>query len=404
MQRALFAILLLLAAAPGFAVNVYNVSDYASPQAAIDAAKAAGGGLVHFPCGTTTVSSGLIVYAAGITLEGCGPGGTVLQASFATGNIISLGNTTTAYSPCGGVRDMTINSSVTRTGGYAIAVAGCEQGVLENLRIQTAGGHGLHFSDGTGQLAAIFTVRSVDIEIQGAFTAIQIDGSNDRYLSQLWLRGNLAAGSRGIVVTESGGDWFKDIEAVQFEIGVSLAPPAAKFVGWINFDNVLADTNTLYGFQYTGSGTLSGISCMRCWSATNGISTVNGRGFRIERGTGLTFTDPRVINNGGHGFEATSTPGDISISGGIFTGNCVASGCTSGLAHGIVMDGTHGFRISGVRSGQTVGQGNKQGYGIFLNTGCDNYIVTGNDTRTNVTGGIRDVPGPAASRLTNNNL
>jgi hypothetical protein len=397
-------LVVLGSASPTLGVNVYNVSDYASPQAAIDAAKTAGGGLVHFPCGTTTLSQGLVVDAAGITLEGCGPKGTVLTASFATGNIIALGNSTTAFSPCGGVRDLMINSSVSRTSGYAIAVNGCEQGILENLRIATQGGHGIRFSNGSNGLASIFSVRAVDIEIQGAFTAIQIDGANDRFFKDLWLRGSSTAGSRGIVITESGGDWFGDVESVQFEIGVEIAPSSGHIVAWSNFQNVLADTNTLYGFSFSGTGSILGLSCMRCWAATNGINTVNGRGMRIARGSGLTFTDSRVINNGGHGVEVTSTPTDIAFSGGIFTGNCVASGCTNGLAHGIVFDGTSGFRIEGTRAGQAAGQGNKQGYGIFLNTGCNNYIVTGNDTRINLLGGINNVPGVGATRIVTNNL
>lgn len=405
MKSPIYAYLLSLAlTAPALAVNVYNVSDYASPQAAIDAAEAGGGGLVHFPCGTTTLSAGLVVDAAGVTLEGCGPKGTVLQATFATGNIISLGNSTAAFSPCGGVRDLMIASTVTRSGGYAIAVNGCEQGILENLRIQTTGGNGIRFSDGMGHLASIFSVRAVDIEIQGAFTAIQIDGANDRYFTDLWLRGNAAAGSQGIVITESGGDWFKDVEAVVFEVGVSIAPPAGKWVAWMNFNNVLADSNTLYGFNFTGKGAISGVSCERCWSSSNGTTTLNGVGFQVDVGSGLSFVDSRVINNGGHGFSAGPGASDIAISGGIFTGNCVAANCPTGFAHGIVLTGTNGFRIQGVRSGQSMGAANKQGYGIFLNTGCNNYIVMGNDTRLNVTGGILNVPGLAANRLVNNNI
>jgi hypothetical protein len=49
-------LIVLGAASPALGINVYNVSDYASAQAAIDAAEAAGGGLVHFPCGTTASS------------------------------------------------------------------------------------------------------------------------------------------------------------------------------------------------------------------------------------------------------------------------------------------------------------------------------------------------------------
>lgn len=388
---------------PAQAVEFYNVSSYASPQAAINAAAAAGGGVVRFPCGSTTISQPLQITTPGITLEGCGMGGTILSTTAQTGNIIELGNTTTAFAPCGGVRDMTIHSSG-RTAGYAIAVAGCQEGVLENLHIETNGGNGIRFSDANDSLAAIFFVRAVTLWIQGAFTAVQLDGSSERHFSNLWLQGNQTAGSAGIVVTASGGDWFKDVESVLFETGVSVAPASGKFVGWLNFDNVLADQNTLHGFSFAGSGGTQGVSCSRCWSSSNGLTNVNGRGFYISNGNALSFVDSRVLNNGGHGVEVGSSPKDISIIGGVFAGNCVASGCSTGQAHGIVLTGTSGFRISGVRAGQLVGSSNKQGYGIYVNTGCTNYIVTNNDTRLNVTGGIQNVPGTSATRIVSSNI
>jgi len=398
---AALATALLGDAEPARAVESYNVADFVSPQAAIDAAEAAGGGLVRFPCGTTVLASPLTVDAPGVTLEGCGPGGTTLRASFAIANIVTFGNSP-AFSPCGGMRNLSITSSVPRTAGHAIVIDGCEQGVLENLRIQTQGGHGIRFSNGANSLASIFFVRSVDIEIQGAFTAIDITGANDRYFDHVWLRGDRSPGSRGIQITSSGGDWFNDVESVLFEVGVDVVPPSGRAAEWMNFSNVLADTNLLYGFRFRGVS--RGISCVRCWASTNGQDTLNGRGIMIESGTGITFTDPRVINNGGHGFEARSAAADIAISGGIFTGNCIAPNCPTGVAHGIVFDGTNGFRIQNVRSGSTVGQGNKQGFGIFLNTGCENYIVTGNDTRTNAIGGIRSVPPEAPNRLVQTNF
>jgi hypothetical protein len=392
----------LLAPAPAaWAVEAYNVADHGSPQAAIDAAEAAGGGLVRFPCGTVVLSAPLSIEAPGVTLEGCGPGGTKLVASFAIANIISFG-ANPPFSPCGGVRNLSITSSVQRVAGHAIVVNGCEQGVLENLRIDTNGGHGIRFSDGANSLASIFFVRSVDIEIHGAFTAIDINGANDRYFDHVWLRGDRAPGSRGIRITQSGGDWWNDIESVLFEIGVDVVPPSGKEASWINFNNVLADTNRLHGFRFTGQS--RGISCVRCWASTNGSQTLFARGILVEAGTGITFTDPRVLNNGGHGIELRQSASDIAISGGIITGNCISPDCPAGLGNGIMVDGANGFRIQHVRSGSTVGQGNKQGYGIFVNRGSDNFIVTGNDTRANVFGGILNVPGTAPNRLMNTNF
>lgn len=394
---------LVAAARPTAAVEFYNVSSYASPQAAINAAAAAGGGVVRFPCGATTISQPLQVTTAGITLEGCGIGGTVLSTTAQTGNIIELGNTATPFSPCGGVRDMTIHSNG-RTGGYAIAVAGCQEGILDNLHIETNGGNGIRFSDSSDSLAAIFFVRAVTIWIAGAYTAIQVDGSSERHFTNLWLHGDQTAGSKGIVMAATGGDWYRDVESVLFEIGISVVPAASKLVGWVNFDNVLADQNTLHGFYFAGAGTTAGVSCVRCWSSSNGLTNVNARGMYISKGDGLTFTDSRIINNGGHGVEVTSGASNLSFAGGLLSGNCVAGGCSSGQAHGIVLTGTSGFRIHGVRAGQSVGTGNKQGYGIYVNSGCTNYIVTNNDTRLNVTGGILNVPGISATRIVSGNI
>lgn len=229
------------------AITTYDVTDYSTPQDAVNAAAAAGGGVVQFPCGaTTTLNSTLVISSPAIVLAGCGPS-SVLSATFATGNIIQIGNTASPYLYCGDVKDLRIVSTVTRTSGYAIAIAGCQSGSTSNIEIATNGGNGIRFGDGSS-LAALYHLSQAHIFLTGAFTGLQIDGSNDRYIQRLWIQGNDDSASRGIVITETGGDWFNDVEVVKVGIGVSVVPSAGKTVAWANFNNVLADTNRSHGF------------------------------------------------------------------------------------------------------------------------------------------------------------
>jgi hypothetical protein len=403
-------------------VEFYNVTKFGgSVQAAINAASAtSAGGVVRLPCGDTVVGQTVVIDKPGITLEGCGPQGSRLVATFASGDIVRFGQPALPFARCGGIRDLSIQSSVPRTAGSSIFIGGCEHGIIDNVRIEAQGGHGIRFADGGGlnsKLATVWFVRNLDIEIRGAFTGIWLDGgTTTRYFTDLFVRGNYTPGSIGMHIADSRGDYFKDIEVVQFERGVLFQPLAGQEVVWDNFVNVLADTNRSHGFQFNPAGGLiRGVSCVRCWSGTNGARLVdqngvetyagdlNARGILIQGGEGLTFTDSRVINNGGHGFEVLASARDIEISGGIFTGNCQAGNCQPGTTHGIVMVDTQGFRIQGVRSGAAVGMANVQGLGIFLTPNTNQFIVTGNDLRTNRLGGLSG-PAKSATRIIDQNL
>lgn len=374
--------------------------DTAAIQAAVTAAGNAGGGDVRLPAGTCLVSA-LTMTKVGIRIVGEGPGASILKTNSASVDVLSFGNTTTAYSPCGGVANLTLASSVTRTAGAAITVDGCEQGEVTNVRIATTRGDGVHLSP-AGHLATLWFFNHVDIEISGAFTGVKIQGGNDRYFTDMWVRGDgTTTGSRGVLVTSSGGDWFTNVELVQFEYGFTTAPGAGQTVNWLHLMNVLADTNITHGFHFAASGgSVSGIVCTACWASTNGSSTVNGRGIYIGSGSSYQFTGLRAINNGGHGVELAGGS-DILVSDSLVAGNSNAS---NGTAHGIIATNVSGLKLIGNRIGPAATTSNNQGYGIFLNTGTDGIVVQGNDCTGNVTGGINNAVGVSSTRLVAGNL
>lgn len=375
-------------------------NDTSGIQGAITAACAAGGGLVFLPRGIYRVSAALTVTCAGVMLVGEGTKATTIRTTSTTADVVSFG-TSPAFSPCGGIKDMSIDSSVTRTAGTAIVVDNCEYGHVENIRLSTTGGNGISLSPGATTLSGLWFFHHFDIEISGAFTGIIVNGSNDQYFSDGWIRGTSTAGSRGIQITGNAGSWWSNIDVVLFERGVDIAPGAGRDVVWLHMMNVLSDTNTARGFSFVlGTGAIRGFTCTACWSSTNGAASVNGRGFYIDGGDGYVFASPRVINNGGHGFEI-GTASNVSITGGLIAGNSVAS---SGLAHGIITTGTTGLRVTATRIGPAAGASNTQGYGLFLNTGTTDFSLIGNDLRGNVTGGMNNVPGISSARMAASNL
>uniref|UniRef100_A0A6M3L167 Pectate lyase n=1 Tax=viral metagenome TaxID=1070528 RepID=A0A6M3L167_9ZZZZ len=386
---------------------VFDVEDYGAGtgasaatnttafQNAINAAEAAGGGIVLFGRGSYQFTT-LTIDDPGVMLQGQGRAGTKLLTTDTTNNVITISRGSAVYSH-GGIRDLTLYSTGNRTAGYIIHItANMSGGLIDNLQIGLHGGydlgHGIYFN------TTLWTLTNSSLEIPGPFKAIHLDGGNDNYFSKLWLRGDHSndSGATGIYIQENGGSWFSDIEAVEFYYGIRIRPNAGEDVAWINMHNVLADSNDLKGLQIDpNSGNVYGLNFNSCWFASNGagvggvVATINGRGIGLSNAgiDGVYFVNPRVVNNGGHGIEVSNAV-DVQINGGLFTGNSQQS--PSGTAHGIVMNDNDEWQVNGVRSGQVAGRDNSQGYGLYIGAGCDDFIVTGSNFLTNVTGGISD--------------
>lgn len=395
-----------------FDVKVYGAlgndatDDTTAIQSAITAA--ASGGIVYFPPGTYRVTS-LTVSVAGVSLVGAGPFASIIRTTSTTANVLTLGNAGTPVIPGSSVMNLTFDTAVTRTAGYFISISGQESYVLSNLYLGAVSNNNPGNFDSGGGISfgtanpALAYVSDVTIETRGPFNGMLINSSNgDKFFQGLHLRGPVynggtVAGSIGISCTSSGGDFFSDVDVVQYERGVYLNGA----VNWSKFHNVLCDTNSLTGFDLAGT-TPTGIVFDHCWAGTNGITVVNARGWQLTSGTGIMLHGCRCINNGGHGIEIDTGVTDTEIIGGIITGNGQqASNTYDGIA---TQANTTGMRIQGVRSGQTVGQANQQRYGINISNTSDNFIVTGCDTRTNNTGGFNNPSGTSATKVAANNI
>jgi len=105
----------------------------------------------------------------------------------------------------------------------------------------------------------------------------------------------------------------------------------------------------------------------------------------------------RIVANGQHGILINGGK-DIKVTGNLLCNNGVNG--PSGTFHGIVVGANQQrFSIQNNTTGVDIfGGGTLQGYGVFVNNGCTNYIVQGNIGTGNATGSvIEGTPATAAT-------
>lgn len=401
--------------------TVFNVVDYGADRtgavdsttafnSAIAAAVAASGGVVYAPRGTyiLTPASLSAIDTVGVEFRGDGPAGTRFQIND-NGDIFRFGNVATPFGHCGGLYDLSIQGTTSRTGWIA-TVNGCYLGGIENV-YTNLGGSGISFCE-TGGPCNLWFIEKVDMVDYGSSTvALKLSDGNDRFISNFSVRGADAdrTGKTGILITESYGDWFTDVDVVLQDIGVHVVPDAGG-VNWINMMDVLSDTNLNYGWLLTGSNPIRGWTCLSCWAGTNGRvwsgmgGSSTSRGFLIDNSSSASsyqFIGTRAFENGGIGFEVGSGVKNFSISGGwIQSSGMMAAGTLPGFKMS-----NSGSKVVGLRSGHAEGTGTgSQTYGIEVASGADDFLLIGNDVRQNVTGGILNSSGISNTKIVTGSL
>jgi hypothetical protein len=127
-------------------------------------------------------------------------------------------------------------------------------------------------------------------------------------------------------------------------------------------------------------------------------------GFEIQAATDIELSGCRAYDNGGNGVfvPASLVPTQVLIRGGVFSGNSYAA---SGTYSGIYIDNNvANFTITDAMSQPNTFTLNTQAYGIVVSgTAHDHYVITGNQTWGNVTGGILD-QGTGSNKTVANNI
>lgn len=198
------------------------------------------------------------------------------------------------------------------------------------------------------------------------------------------------------------GSFFSNLDLrAAGSVGINFSPPTGDVIIYNWFNNVLGDGPLADGwlFNAVAGSFIYGVFMDQCWSGTCGTAgiTIKGAG-TID---GIDIKGHIAIDNALDGVYIESGI-NISIQGGTFSGN---SNGTPNTDNGIrVKPGVSKFKISGIRSGQSIGRTNSQARGILVETGAsNNYMIVNNDLTNNMTSGITD-NGTGLNKVVNNNL
>lgn len=383
------------------------VDDTASIQSAINAALAAGGGVVLLPSGRYLVGGGLLIddgpTTKSIVLQGVNPGplfngptwagGTtiVVPASF-SGNTISFGNSTR-----GTIRNLSIYSDAPRTAGRAIYLYYTIDALIEDvdmnnqyIGIEIFGGYGHRINRGAWNIAP----NGTGVWVNGNQSGNNgLDSSNDTYINLISSNGGFAA----FRIQNTGGVWMSQCDSITARYGLLIDPGNDQAVTWCTFDTCAFDSSYDQNLriQASGNGKVWGLTFIGCWTATLLASAGYTNCVTIGAGVdGVQFVGHRFFNSpGAHGLWVYQAKN-------IYLDGCVASGFPNG--GGFVFLSTVGFAVRNCHSGTYSGQVASK-YGIYVDSACSKYLISGctllGNTNNLVDGGASPKAVPAGGNL-----
>jgi hypothetical protein len=360
--------------------------DTAEIQAAIDAAEAAGGGVVYFPEGTYQVSSPLVVDSDNVTLLGDGTNASILRAAagLAGSDVLQI-----TSDHCH-VRDLQVTSASQKTGGVGISFSTSSYCSVVRVRLNNQY-DSIKISSGV-------VIRITDVDLRETKrNGIWITGTGNDYFIGKVVADNPTANATGsgilIDCTSNGATWVEHSDFIHFADGLKIAPASGQtewhFITGCAFDNSTNDGIVLGG----AGGSVYGVSFANSWAATNGRYGLN-----IASGTsGVNWNGGKVVTNGEHGINV-SAGSRIAVEGALITSNGQDAANTydgirvaAGIQHLVVADNI----ASGGMDTPTT-----QRYGISFAAGATDYArVLGNDFSDNLSGAIDGLSGITGTDL-----
>lgn len=364
--------------------------DTAAIQSAVNAVGLAGGGLVRFPAGMYRLSAAINVASSAVRLEGDSRFSTLLMQSTLNSKIINI---TADFCHIGNISGSYTGTPV--AGATAIDCAGsyCTAKDFIIRRSHTA----ISWHEGVAGKISDFELLNYES------IGLLVSNLNDLFVSKFIInagtpeRGTLG-GIRLINKVEAFVCTDGDVLLGQF----AMTMDAASFTlgnrpAYNNFTNVFFDSavnatqiNKCIETEFVGCW----FSCGRAGGGAPGASVTSSQSIR--------FTNTRFFNCGGSGLNVAASSSDVTLTACKAESNSVTSG--PGVAHGFVFGANcTQFQVIGCTAANGL-FGGTQAYGLFINTGCDQFVVSGNNLMGNATGSMLDGSSATADKTVQGNI
>jgi polygalacturonase len=363
--------------------------DTTAIQNAINAAEAAGYGIIFFPAGTYVVTS-LTVESSGIMLMGAGVDVTVLETSSATADIITLGDGSTTYNNIT-VKDMTIDTSVTRTAGAAIELNKINRVILDNIKTDSQI-FSINAPSGVTNTSVFISRFELREQVATTGVGISLDGDiHDVYINELIMNTTGSEPGIGIRMTAANRVWITNSHLINAGKGIYIFPGAGDTVDRIFIENTEVASGDDNGFlidSNTATSTVTNVVLDGLLVKENALNGIQVTGHASAVLDGIYIDDCQVFGNTQDGISVGEGI-NVEISSCNIAGNSKGS---SGTYHGIdISAGVSQWSVKNCKSGQQAGEANEQGYGLNIGVGAGNdFEVIGNNFKNNATGGIND--------------
>jgi hypothetical protein len=387
-----------------FSLDVTNygpigtTDDAATFQAAINAARSAGGGIVYIPPGTYNIGTTLELKAQ-TRLVGAG-NATVLVATSATDNLIEVSGFQAA------IEHLTIKSFTNHTSRAYIRTwhePPQHQYSIDKGDYLTINDCSLESGYDTIVIDYTTGLRILNCNIIGFVNRGIVIGLNsptvwaqpgNTVISGCEIRSDQDAAKDGIYVKSHGGLFISQVDIYggkaglgTMEYGIRLdAAPTLPAIAWTFLDQVQCDTCKVDGLAANGTGQVSGLFASNSWFATN-----ENVGFHIgyyARVAGVQLSGCQMVNNGASGVNLQFHSRQVAITGCIVSGNG-RNLPSAGIA---IAPGVEDVTLTGNIVGPFGQFSNLQTYGVFFNEPITRCTLVGNSLSHNISGAWNFVP------------